>query len=88
MENRKILNDRNLDGIVFRYEINKEYFQSFIKTYIGQPELRYLDELAKTRNQSELFSRLNSIWTILPKNVFNIEKNPKGWREFLEVIEF
>jgi len=78
---------KNLDGIIAKYEKNKEEFQWFIEKYFGIDMVKKLDILAEEKNQLLLFNILNDIWFELPDHIFNIMENPKGWKEFLEVIE-
>lgn len=87
MKEDLITDSKNLDGIVIRYQENKRHFLYFINKYLGNYEVNVLNDLAEQRNQPKLFSKLISIWTLLPENVFNIENNPHGWREFLEVLD-
>ena len=87
MQEELITDSKNLDGIVIRYQENKRHFLHFINKYLGNYEVKSLNKLAHQRNQAKLFSRLMIIWTLLPENVFNIENNPQGWKEFLEVID-
>ena len=77
----------NLDGIVAKYERNKKEFQWFIEKYFGIDMVKKLDILAEEKNQPLLFNMLINLWFELPDSKFNIMENPKGWKEFLEVIE-
>lgn len=53
--------------------------------------------LTTRKNETSTFSEtqqayimkaiLNDVWFKLPSNVFNIKVNPKGWNEFLFLVE-
>lgn len=88
MKEEIITDGNNLDGVVIRYQENKRHFLYFINNYLGNYEVQTLDSLAEQRNQPKLFARLTLIWNLLPDNIFNIENDPRGWKEFLEVIDF
>lgn len=36
---------------------------------------------------NKMLSIMNHVWFCLPDNTFNIMNNPKGWSEFLNLIE-
>jgi len=44
-------------------------------------------EYRKIENVTMMISIMNSVWFHLPDNKFNIIENPKGWKEFLYLIE-
>jgi len=75
-----------IKSICEKYLKHKDDFSWFIKDYFGAEVLEELDELARI-NSPKLFSKLNDIWFHLPDSKFNIIENPKGWEEFLYVIE-
>jgi hypothetical protein len=65
-------------------------FEWFIIKYFGIEYLNELIELAKSDDIKEnklLMVKLNDIWFKLPDHIFNIKENPKGWIEFLNIIE-
>lgn len=61
-------------------------FDWFIIEYFGEESLEVLIDFAKGENPV-LFDVLNDMWYELPDNKFNIIENPKGWNEFLAIIE-
>lgn len=61
-------------------------FDWFIIEYFSEETLLRLIELAKNKHNT-LFSMMNDIWFCLPDSKFNIIENPKGWNEFLAIIE-
>jgi hypothetical protein len=61
-------------------------FDWFIIEYFGEESLEVLIDFAKVENPV-LFDVLNDMWYELPDNKFNIIENPKGWNEFLTIIE-
>jgi hypothetical protein len=70
------------------YDKNSPEFEWFIRAmFMGNT---YLDLLAGFRKRDDnvgLMSTLNRIWYVLPDNKFNIIENPKGWAQFLELLE-
>ena len=65
---------------------NKKHFEWFILEYFGEQKMKELIALAELKN-TRLLSELNEIWFRLPDSKFNIIKCPKGWVEFLDVVE-
>lgn len=70
----------------------KEYIKRkenywFIKQYFGLEKFRDLWNLAAVDKEEELYHELNEIWFSLPDNVFNISVNPKGWSDFVNLLE-
>lgn len=62
-------------------------FEWFITKYFGQEETDRCKTLAEKNEESELLNKLNDIWFYLPDYIFNIRENPKGWSEFLSLID-
>lgn len=62
-------------------------FKWFIEKYFKPTVIDWLEKARKEQNASLLLTILNRIWYALPDDEFNIMKNPKGWTEFLRVIE-
>ena len=46
-----------------------------------------LKRARSARDRKQMTSIMNHVWFILPDNRFNIIENPKGWSEFLTLIE-
>jgi hypothetical protein len=64
-----------------------ETFKWFIIKYFGEKAFLALLELANNDKTEDLLEALHVIWFQLPDNQFNIIENPKGWKEFLNLIE-
>lgn len=64
-----------------------EMFKWFIIEYFGEKAFLALLDLANNDEEEELLAALNVIWFQLPDNKFNVRENPKGWTEFLNLIE-
>lgn len=64
-----------------------EIFSWFILEYYGQKVLLELIKYANEQREFALINKLNQIWTELPDSKFNIMENPKGWNEFLNILE-
>jgi len=61
-------------------------FQWFIEQYFPQAWEQL--EVNRTKgNRYGMSNLLQLIWFHLPDNKFNIRENPKGWFEFLALIE-
>lgn len=69
------------------FDQNYPLFKWFIYAYFGKEYVNELVEMRVNRENKRLYSRLNEVWFRLPDNRFNIIENPRGWREFLQVIE-
>ena len=39
------------------------------------------------KRKGSMINLMNDVWFALPDNKFNIVENPKGWSEFLSLIE-
>lgn len=70
--------------ILFLDTVDK--FEWFIIEWFGELKLKHLKYFAGIRDE-RLMDELSTIWFELPDNRFNIMVNPKGWEEFLNVIE-
>jgi len=70
-----------------QFNRTKESFRWFIEEYFS-PKMMIVIEMAITDNNIDMAkSMLCEIWFELPDSKFNIIENPKGWREFLNLIE-
>lgn len=72
--------------VIERFNANKDKFKWFIEEYFPNKFI-ILEEMAKDGKGVELLAELNNIWFFLPDNIFNILNMPKGWGEFLNVVE-
>lgn len=62
-------------------------FKWFFDTYF---ESEVWEQLILYRNQENIqlmMGIMNNVWYMLPDHKFNIIENPKGWSEFLTLIE-
>jgi hypothetical protein len=62
-------------------------FEWFIIEYFGKDKFEELTFLALRGEEENLKRELDEIWYYLPDDLFNIKENPKGWRDFLNLIE-
>ena len=76
-----------IDNICSRFMELLPNFRWFIVQYFGGEFLEELINLASEQKSETLRSYLNDIWFKLPDNIFNIRENPKGWYEFLSLLE-
>jgi len=76
-----------MSNIIERYKEHREAIKWFIIQFFGEAMMDTLDAACEVNNQSTLKAFLNQIWFDLPDNKFNIIENPKGWGEFLNIIE-
>lgn len=65
----------------------KHHFEWFIIKYFGENKLTVLTAMAEDGKETELLNELTWVWFTLPDNKFNIVAKPKGWNEFLALIE-
>jgi hypothetical protein len=70
-----------------QFNRTKESFRWFIEQYFGTKMMALIDMAVVNNNIGMARSMLNEIWFELPDSKFNIIENPKGWREFLNLIE-
>lgn len=69
-----------------QFDETKDEFQWFIKEHYPSA----WDELLRLRGlglHSAMISLMSEMWYYLPDDQFNIKVNPKGWNEFLALIE-
>jgi hypothetical protein len=62
-------------------------FKWFLDKYFGKKQLPMMLKLAEAGEESKLISTCIVVWERLPDRTFNIIVNPKGWPEFLSVID-
>ena len=69
-----------------QFDETSESFKWFIKEHypLAWDELLRLRELEL---HSAMISLMSEMWYYLPDDKFNIKVNPKGWNEFLALIE-
>ena len=70
------------------YDKNVRKFEWFIIEHFGPGTIYYLNKARQNEELDQLVGTLHQIWFHLPDNHFNIIKNPKGWKEFLELLEY
>lgn len=67
------------------FDDTKDNFKWFFDDY-GYDWNKLL-ELRKAEDQDGMYSYMNNVWFELPDNQFNIMRNPKGWSDFLNLLE-
>lgn len=70
------------------YDQNVSAFAWFVVDYFGQDTLALLNHLREEGTEDRLYEELRHIYVNLPDSEFNIMKNPEGWAEFIEVMEY
>ena len=80
-------NIRTDEELLKEFDEGLPEFQWFIEDYFKPIVLEKLQRARKKQQIMELRKILNDVWSYLPDNKFNIMANPKGWEEFLNVIE-
>lgn len=70
-----------------QYDATKNEFMWFIDLYFTCGCKEKLEMARRKNNVNEMKGILHNIWFDLPDNKFNIMENPKGWKEFLNLIE-
>lgn len=81
------LNIRSDEEFLAEFDTNLPVFQWFIEENFKPTILERILRARKKEQVQELKDLLNDIWFYLPDNKFNILVNPKGWSEFLSLIE-
>lgn len=69
------------------FDKTKDTFQWFFKEYGFMKQWAKIIVSRELGNRYHMMNIMNEVWYKLPDNVFNIRVNPKGWREFLNLIE-
>lgn len=77
---------RNVEDMCNDFLNLKDNFKWFMVDYFGEEVFSNMIKLAEEKSPS-IIPMLNDIWYLLPDSKFNIRENPKGWSEFLQVIE-
>ena len=70
-----------------KYDESYPKFRWFIKDYFTSDLLVFLHHTRVKRDLTVLMDLMNNIWFYLPDSKFNIMENPKGWSEFLFLLE-
>lgn len=65
---------------------HSSFYWFFIK-YGYELEWNVIIMWREVYNRSEMITLMNKVWFELPDHIFNIRVNPKGWSEFLALIE-
>ena len=77
MTKKEWIDQFNRDKHKFRWFIN-EYFPGVFEV---------MEIMVNEREYQWVLGRMQDIWFTLPNNKFNIKENPKGWKEFLKLLE-
>ena len=80
-------NIRTDEEWIAAYDKNLPEFQWFIVENFKPILLEKLKRARINLEIGEMQVLLTEIWFHLPDNKFNIIENPKGWNEFLDLIE-
>jgi hypothetical protein len=72
---------------LIEFDASKAKFQWFFLQYGFDAEWKRLEE-ARAKNQvKKMLDLMNFVWCELPDDIFNIKMNPKGWNEFISLLE-
>jgi len=69
------------------YDSTKDKFMWFIDMYFDCGCRDKLEIYRAEKNKTKMLKVLDKIWFELPDNTFNIKVMPRGWAEFLNLIE-
>lgn len=71
------------------FDKTKEDFKWFFLGYGFEMEWMELEEYRKMGDEGipTMLNIMNKVWFLLPDGEFNIIANPKGWKDFLILIE-
>jgi len=78
---------RTKQEVLNAYDLGYPKFEWFILFYFGQKAVDTLKKAREDENITSMMSILVDVWFKLPDSQFNIIESPKGWHEFLNVIE-
>ncbi len=68
------------------YDATVDKFNWFIKRYFSLMWIN-LCEAREKQDFPKMLNIMNNVWFALPDGYFNIMNNPKGWSEFLHLLE-
>jgi len=69
------------------FDETKETFKWFFLQYGYETVWEWIMNARSEQNKKMMLRYMNRVWVELPDNRFNIMENPKGWNEFLKLIE-
>mgnify|MGYP003642944203 CR=1 FL=1 len=84
--NTQLATPTKIENWLSRFDKYSSEFEWFMKMYLPEDHSILID--ARTENKPQLMMDIMcKIWFKLPDGHFNIKENPKGWSEFLSLIE-
>ena len=69
------------------FEEHNLKFLWFFNRYGFQFEWNSLTAAHKIEDTTAMMAIMNDVWFKLPDNIFNIRGNPRGWPQFLTLLE-
>ena len=69
------------------FDETKDKFQWFFKEYGFMKHWAKIIVARELGSRVNMMTQMNTVWYHLPDHIFNIRVNPKGWKEFLYLIE-
>ena len=69
------------------FDKSKENFKWFFLGYGFEMEWTELEAYRLDYERKSMENIMNKVWFLLPDGEFNIVSNPRGWKEFLNLIE-
>lgn len=76
----------NRDWLIL-FDQTHHKFEWFFHTYTFNSEWQALLAARDKEHIGKMKSIMNRVWFELPDSKFNIRTNPKGWVEFLDLLE-
>jgi len=70
-----------------QFDAVKEKIEWIFDEHDFQTSWEKLLEYRVQNDKTNMQRVLSRVWYLLPDEVFNIRNNPKGWNEFLSLIE-
>lgn len=78
---------RTKEEILAAFDAGFPKFRWFIEKHFHFNMIVQIERAREEENTLNLLNLLNTVWFYLPDNQFNVRCMPKGWTEFLNVIE-
>ena len=77
----------NRDWLI-TFDQSYKNFEWFFREYKFNSEWEALLSARDKENIGKMKTLMNRVWFELPSNKFNIKTNPKGWNDFIFLLDF
>ena len=74
-------------GICADFLEHKGEFRWFIEKYFGSLKFTTMVQLAEEGKEDQLKAECNDVWFRLPDSILNVRERPRGWMQFLKLVE-